>query len=247
MATSLALEENHVATAPPSGLNRDAIIARYRKLRAISRAHNLAAIDCVSPSAMLQQGRRLGLVEGQTLMLDDMDDMALVFDLAIYTAPADRSRAIDRCLRGSLSEPGSDEALVLKAMSEARFSIYSVLRRHDAAGVIVKDTMRETEVWLVDEGIEASAPEGYTFASRFFTPETFAMTAGVMVPVTVSLLAALRMEEERLFRQPLRDLAEDRRFAEAIYRIALRDGAMERVALQDAPEPEAKGLISGRS
>jgi hypothetical protein len=137
--------------------------------------------------------------------------------------------------------------LVLKAMSEARFSIYSVLRRHDAAGLIVEDKLRQTQLWLVDEGIEASAREGYTFASRFFTPEAFAMTAGVMVPLKRALFATLLAEEEKLFRKSPPELAEDRRFAEALYRIALRDGAMENVILQDAPEPGAKGPISGRS
>ena len=44
---------------------------------------------------MLQQARRLGLAQGRTLILDDMEEMSYVFDLAIYTAPPRRSRAVD--------------------------------------------------------------------------------------------------------------------------------------------------------
>lgn len=45
---------------------------------------------------LLNHARRLGLTQGKTLVLEDMDEMYYVYDLAIYTAPADRSRAIDR-------------------------------------------------------------------------------------------------------------------------------------------------------
>jgi hypothetical protein len=65
-----------------------------------------------------------------------MDDLNLAFELAIHTAPKDRSRAIDYARAVRLA-PGSDEALVLEAMRCARFSIISFVRRHAVAGLIV--------------------------------------------------------------------------------------------------------------
>ena len=50
---------------------------------------------------MLQQARRLGLAQGRTLILDDMEEMNYVFDLAIHTGPPGRSRAIDRYARSA--------------------------------------------------------------------------------------------------------------------------------------------------
>ena len=41
-------------------------------------------------------------------------------DLAIYTAPPRRSRAIDRYAKSAQLPPGSDEALMLEAMRAAR-------------------------------------------------------------------------------------------------------------------------------
>ena len=38
---------------------------------------------------MLHQARRLGLAQGRTLIVDDMEEMSYVFDLAIYTAPTE--------------------------------------------------------------------------------------------------------------------------------------------------------------
>jgi len=45
----------------------------------------------VSGDAMLQQARRLGLVQGRTLILDDMEEMSYVFDLRIPTIVTTRS------------------------------------------------------------------------------------------------------------------------------------------------------------
>src|SRR5262245_8066163 len=119
---------------PPPG--RNAVLARYRQLREISKRHHHDILKLISGDAMLQQARRLGLAHGRRLILDDMEEMSYVFDLAIYTAPPRRSRAIDRYAQ---LPPGSDEALMLEAMRAARFAILIVGRRHDAAGVIATD------------------------------------------------------------------------------------------------------------
>ena len=186
---------------------------------------------------MLQQARRLGLVQGRTLILDDMEEMNYVFDLAIYTAPPRRSRAIDRYARSAQLPPGSDEALMLEAMRAARFAILILGRRHDAAGVIATDLFRRTDVWLVDTGLEASLEEGAMMATRLYTPEQFSMTAGVNVPFDLALIEDLYDAlPRRLGETRLTDLIDDRCFAETIYRVALADGIMDRVTYQDPPE-----------
>ena len=60
--------------------------------------------------------------------------------------------------------------------------------RHPVAGLIVKDLFRGVEVWLVDEGLESSLPDGAALATRLYTPERFAMTAGVLVPLDLELI-----------------------------------------------------------
>src|SRR5262249_29186897 len=117
-------EDNAFANDNPPPA-RNAVLARYRQLREISKRHH---------DDILKQARRLGLAQGRTLILDDMEEMSYVFDLAIYTAPPRRSRAIDRYARSAQLPPGSDEALMLEAMRAARFAILILGRRHDAAG-----------------------------------------------------------------------------------------------------------------
>ena len=163
--------------------------------------------------------------------------MNYVYDLVIHTAPAGRSRAIDRYSRSARLAAGSDEALVLAAMRAARISILVVKQRHEVAGLIATDLFRRTEAWLVDLGLESSIPEGSTMATRLFTPEGFSMTAGVFVPFDLETIEDLCAElPRRLGESKLDAVIDDRRFAEAIYRVALADGIMDRVAYQDLPD-----------
>jgi hypothetical protein len=232
MAVAVVPRENNAFANDNPPPARNAVLARYRQLREISKRHHHDILRLISGDAMLQQARRLGLAQGRTLILDDMEEMTYVFDLAIYTAPPRRSRAIDRYARSAQLPPGSDEALMLEAMRAARFAILILGRRHDAAGVIATDLFRRTDVWLVDIGLEASLEEGAMMATRLYTPEQFSMTAGVNVPF--DLIEDLY---DALPRRPrLTDLIDDRRFAETIYRVALADGIMDRVTYQDPPE-----------
>lgn len=219
-------------------MTRDEILARYRRLRVISTQHHTEALNFVSRQAILDHARRLGLGEGKTLVADSTDELTLAFDLAIYAAKEGRSRAIDRYAKATPRAPGSDEAAMLAAMCRSRFSIWRVERRHEVAGLVVQDLLRQSEAWLVDEGLERSAAAGMALAMRLCEPETFAMTAGVIVPVDRQMMEEVLDEVLPRVRGEPQQLAEDPRFATAIYRIALAEGVMEQVAFQE-PDPSA--------
>ena len=125
VSAAVALREDNAIERPPALLSRAEVLTRYRHLREISKQHHSAVLDFLSKDTIISQTRRLGLAQGKTLVLDRMDDVNFAFDLAIHTAPKDRSRAIDRYARAARLAPESDEALVLEAMRRARFSIIS--------------------------------------------------------------------------------------------------------------------------
>ncbi|HJZ17651.1 MAG TPA: hypothetical protein VJ251_19785 [Stellaceae bacterium] len=234
MGAAAAVLRKIMAVARPEALlSRAEVLTRYRHLREISKRHHSAVLDFLAKDAIISQARRIGLAQGKTLVLDSIDDLNLAFDLAIHTAPKDRSRAIDRYARAARLAPESDELLVLEAMQRARFSIISIVRRHPIAGLIVKDLLRGVEVWLVDEGLESSLPDGAALATRLFTPEGFAMTAGVLVPLDSELIENAVANTPQLLRKRPDEVIDDRRFAEAIYRAALARGIMQQVAYQD--------------
>ena len=158
----------------------------------------------------------------------------MLMDLAVYTAPAGRTRAIERYARSVQFAEGSDEALMLEAMRNDRFTIAIVRRRHETAGLILTDTVRNADIWLMDEGLEQSFPDGAAIATRYYTPDRFAMTAGVGVPLGKELLAAvLDALPGSVWRKSQLDALQDRRFAETLYRVALKTGVTDGMRYQN--------------
>ena len=143
-----ALRKEDVFEHEPPVPGRSEVLARYRHLREMSKGHHSKIFDFLSQAAILQQARRLGLADGKTLILGSMDELTLAFDLSINTAAPSRTRAIDRYARSAQFASGSEEALVLGAMCNARFAVVEMQRRHHAAGVIVRDLFRNIEFWL---------------------------------------------------------------------------------------------------
>jgi hypothetical protein len=113
---------------------------------------------------------------------------------------------------------------MLEVMRRARFSVWQVKGHHETAGLVVTDLPRQVEAWLVDERLEATAADGTAFAARLCDPDSFAMTAGVVVPVDLELLDGISTDLLNLLAlqhtEPAR-LADDPRFATAIYHAAI--------------------------
>ena len=218
-------------------MSREEVLTRYRHLRAISTRHHTEAMNFFSRPALLEQARHLGLAVGETLAAESFDELTLAFDLAIHTARPDHTRAVDRYARAAQLQPGSDEALVLEAMRQARFSLWRVERRHQVVGLVVRDLLRQDEVWLVDEALERSAPEGMVAAMRLCTPDAFAMTCGVIVPVDRGLIEEVLAEVLPRVRGSPDRVANDHRFATAVYRTAVARGLMAQVGFEEAPLP----------
>jgi hypothetical protein len=97
---------------------------------------------------------------------------------------------------------------------------------------VVTDLFRKIELWLMDEGLEASLPVGTTFATRY-APDRFVMTGGVGMPVDAGLLMTVVESTPQLLRKSHTDAIEDRRFAEAVYRAAIAEGITEGISYED--------------
>lgn len=237
MALPLAQQQLPLAWDGDPRVTPDDLLARYLHLREISKRLHHEALKSVSGDALLNQARRLGLAQGKTLLLDDMDEIYYIYDLAIYTAPPDRSRAIDRYARSAKFDARSDERLMLEAMQASQFAILLIEQRHDTVGLIATDILRNSKVWLLDVGLESSMDDGELIATRLLTPGPFSMTAGVNVPFEIEMLEPVcRLLPQRMGNSKLSRIAEDRRFAEAVYKVGLADGVMDRLTYLDLPD-----------
>ena len=116
MALPLAQRQPMLPFDGDMPLTRGDIVDRYLHLREISKKLHDGALNFISDDALLNCARRLGLAQGKTLLLDDADEIYYIYDLAVYTAPPDRSRAIDRYAKSARFVAQSDERLMLDAM-----------------------------------------------------------------------------------------------------------------------------------
>lgn len=215
-------------------MQRKDVLNRYRHLRAIGTRHQNAALDYLARPAVLERAKYLGLAYGDTVVAESAEVMTLIFDLAIHTAKPGRSRAIDRYARAARLSSGTDEARTLEAIRRARFSVWRIERRHEAAGVMLRDMLHDSETWLVDEALTVSTRPGLAFAGRLCWPAEFAMTCGVVVPVDSDLMEQIVLDSRAWLRHAdPEQLADDPRFATAIYRTALSEGVMDGVVFQE--------------
>ena len=213
----------------PVPMSRSGILTRYRHLRQISKELHESVLNIIAPDVLLDWARRLDLTEGKAVVIETEDELTLPEDLAIYLPRLGHTHPLDRYARVAGFAPGSDEAIVFAAMRRARFSLWRIERRHHITGLILRDLLRDEEIWLVDETMERSAPLGLEMAARLLQPDRFAMTARIIVPLLPHLM------EEAFARAPAlrhiqgRVLADDSRFAVAVYRAAVTLGAIHSV------------------
>jgi hypothetical protein len=220
--------------------------ARYRHLRAINRRLQRDAVNFLSHDAVSLHARRLGLPFGRTRVTAQFDnptyafdllleatDLVYAFDLALHTASAGRTPAIDHFARMTKFAPDSDEALMLMAMRNPNFTIIRVDRVHPAAGLVVTDMYRRKEIWLVDEAMERSISRGMIIATRLYTLESFSMTAGVALPLDAEMLRDMIDDMPQLDHDQLVEAVDDFRFVETVYRIGLARGVTKRFRYQD--------------
>jgi hypothetical protein len=235
VASLLRARQPPASLASLSGLPpmpRSEILARYRRLRQVSKRQHEAVLDIIAPSVLLDWAKRLDMTEGKAVVLGNDNEMTLPEDLAIYLPRPGRSHPLERYNRVARFAPGSDEAIVLAAMRRARFSVWRIERRHPTTGLILRDLLRG------DEAMENNAPPGMEMAARLLQPESFAMTARIIVPLLPDLMTLPEVMEEVFTRAPalrrLRGdaLARDPRFAIGFYRAAVAAGAMDRVIFQ---------------
>jgi hypothetical protein len=181
-------------------------------------------------ASLLATAKRLGLSDGKHIVADSEDDLVLVFDLALHTAPRGRKRAIDR-YAASHHPTSQDEAAVLAALGDTRFSLFRVSGRHPEAGIVLEDSLRGGEAWLVDVNLEATAKPGAVLAMRLAVPDAFAISCGVAVPIDEDTLEEIfDIVTDRGEVDDLTPLADEPLFAQSVYQLALELGLTDAVS-----------------
>ena len=157
----------------------------------------------------------------------DLGDLAPALDIALFSKGADGTSLADRYLEEMGDRLKGDHLTVVEAMADARFSVFELIERHPVAGVVLLDLSTGEEVWLMDQGFEASVPSGYLLALRLIRPAEFHMTTGVVVSMNDEATWEAANRRHTLKRTDDLLVISDRdRLAEAVYAAAVETGAL---------------------
>jgi hypothetical protein len=149
-------------------------------------------------------------------------------------------RAYDRFLRGQAQGLEAGDLPVALRMAGARFSVYRVLRRHELAGVWVDDLISVGEpIWILDQGLELSAPDEFKFGMRIFDAGIFHAGFGIVVPADPEITDFCAQASSRGNRLPVRHS-----LAATLYADAIWDEWM-RVEEEDSSEPAIRVRAAG--
>ena len=173
-------------------MDRDQARTDYRRILAGVVRHHQALDRHITGAAMARVAKRLGLrVRGGVIDADD-DEMALIFDLAVYGRVAGSTRAIDRYARAVSGALDAFDQELVGALSRSWFSIVRFTARHPVAGWYVDDLLLErTGLWLMNEALEQSGREGMSLGTRLFEAGGFVLSTGAAAPVTDAWMETL--------------------------------------------------------
>lgn len=189
-------------------MGREEVLTIYRPIRTSIQHVLRMAVPVCSRADWTRAAKQLGLWAEAQVLVDDDDQIDMLADVALFEPNQRGRRTFDRFLENMAQQLDPPDVALAHRMATASFSIFHVAERHEAAGVWLEDLLDAgRRLWLMDEGLEASAPDGMVLGMRLFDAGLFHAGFGIIVPVdeeTVELCVQASARGERLpFRHSL--------------------------------------------
>lgn len=190
-------------------MTRDEALALYRPMRASIRRVLGDAVRACSRADMMRAAKQLGCwADGSIAVPEGEEAIEMISDVALFEPNQRGRRAYDRFLSGPAQQLDAPDLALAQRMAGAAFSIFRCAGRHEAAGVWLEDLLDgDRRLWMMDEALEASAPEGATFGIRLFDAGPFHAGFGVVAhpdEETVEMSVQMKATSGRtLFRHSL--------------------------------------------
>jgi len=210
-------------------------INRYQQLREKGQHLNTELINTLSKSVMIASGKKLGVVKGKAFQLGSEDELSIVFDYCLYSHRQGGNNAIERYLQNSPPPEDSDEMLLLTAMTQSFYSVFSVEEVHEGQGITVRDIVTDKSFFLMDIGLGNQAMSKLLLAGRILPLMDFNMSSGAIIPllnkglieeifgIIEKFLEHKKNQTGNAIFSPTHEAA----FSAQVIRAALRDGALD--------------------
>jgi hypothetical protein len=166
-----------------SNMTRDEALSLYRPIRAgIQRVLKLAVSGC-NRSDWMRASKHLSVWSEDEVAIEDNNIVDMITDIALFEPNQRKRRAYDAFLADQAQQLDPADLQLATLMADAFFSIFKVVGRHPAAGIWVENVLdRNRRIWVLDEGLESSAPDSFVFGMRLFDVGPFHAGFGIVVP-----------------------------------------------------------------
>jgi hypothetical protein len=167
---------------------RDVLLRRYRQLRATMRDMHSELLKSLPKGTLTECGQKLGFMVDGTLVFETEDEASVLMDYCLYDGRSGQHNAVTRFLAEQPYPAGTDQAILLDAMSRARYSLFQVESVAEGLGVNCRDVLRGDGGTIVDEGLGNTAAPGVILASRLVVLPELSMTTGAGLVIDADTL-----------------------------------------------------------
>lgn len=159
------------------------VLDRYKSLREAGRDLNLTLAKQLPKDAVPECGKKLGIAKAGTLIFNNDDEVAVLFDYCLYHYRRGNKTVIERRLESPPAADSLDMAL-LQAMMQARFSAFILVKITPRQGAVVRDLVQGDTMELVDIGISETGTPGTVLLGRLLPLPDFYMSSGALIPLS---------------------------------------------------------------
>lgn len=163
--------------------NAEERIDRYKEWRAAGRDLNITLIKQLPKTAVPECGKKIGLYKAGTLILNNDDEIAVLYDYCLHHYLRGGKNTIERYLESSTPPPESRDAALLQAMLSSRHSVFKVLEIHPHQGASLLDLVLGDTLELMDISLSETGEPGLVVSGRILKLEDFHMSSGTLIPL----------------------------------------------------------------
>jgi hypothetical protein len=160
------------------------LIDRYKHWRALCLELNMTLAKQLPKAAVPECGKKLGIFKAGTLILNNDDEIAILYDYCLYHYRRGGKNTIERYLDNSPPAAESTKMEILRAMLASYYSIFKLVDIHPKQGASLQDLLSNKVVNLIDLGLSDTGYPGLLLAGRILPFADFHISSGTFIPLT---------------------------------------------------------------
>jgi len=161
----------------------EALVERYKEFRAAGRALNMTLAKQLPQAAVPECGKKLGLYKAGTLILNNDDEIAVLYDYCLRHYRRGGKNTIERHLENTPPPAESMEMALLRAMLDACHSVFEIVEIHPRRGAALKNLVSGEAIDILDISLSETGTPGTVLTGRILSLAEFNMSSGTLIPL----------------------------------------------------------------